>query len=204
MAIHYGIIADFLNARNDPANFDIVTATPATSVRYTVFQSGTGDRQVIVNFDFQFATSPDLFTLGGSPVSLPALVSAETIDAAGISDNATSAAALRQRKLVLFAEHNNLGELFIFPLGDLGSTSGGRPGANLLVGNPSPGPISVNYKVNGNPQPAVTLDVAGCAAIPLTTAPAIVSVATTGNAVVALAIVGKGQDFAMTLIAPIQ
>ena len=203
MAIHYGIIADFLNSKNDPANFDIVAVTSAGFVRYTVYQSAAPDRTTTIPINSQFATSPDLFNLGGSAVSLPALVSSETVDAAGIADNATSAAVLRQTKLILFAAQNNqFGQNFIFPLGDLGSTSGARSGANMLVGNPNQSPISVIYKVNGNPQPQVTLDRGGCVAIQLNTAPAIVSVQTTGNAVVALAIVGKGQDFAMTLIDP--
>src|SRR5438067_9816662 len=119
MAIHFGIIADFLNTRNDPALFDVVNATIGTSVKYTVYQSATGDRTTTVPNNNQFATSPDLFTLGGSAVSLPALVSAKTIDAAGAGDNATSAAPLRQRKLILYAAQNNHeGQSFIFPLGD--------------------------------------------------------------------------------------
>src|SRR5437667_564979 len=95
-AIHYGIIADFLNTRNDPAFFDIVTSGSA-SARFTLYQPATGDRQVTVPFTNQFATSPDLFNLGGSAVALPALVSAETVDGAGFPDNATSATILRQR-----------------------------------------------------------------------------------------------------------
>jgi hypothetical protein len=203
MAIHFGIIADFLNTKNDPAFFDVVNATFGTNVKYTVYQSATGDRVTTVPFNNQFATSPDLFNLGGSPVAVPALVSAETVDPSGTGDGSTSAAVLRQKKLILNAGQNNqFGQLFLVPVGDLGSTSGGRSGASLIVGNPNGGPISVIYKVNGSPQPSVTLDRGGCVAIPLTIAPAIVAVQTTGNAVVALALVGKGQDFAMTLIAP--
>jgi hypothetical protein len=203
--IHYGIIADFLNTRNDPAFFDIV-ATSA-SVRFTVYQPATASRQVTVPFTNQFATSPDLFNLGGSPVALPALVSAETVDNAGTSDGATSAAVLRQRKLILFTPQYNgpagPGRDFIFPLGDVGFVSGGGSGAYMLVGNPNSEPIGVNYFVNGAAQPSAAVDHGGCVAIRLNSAPAIIAVATTANAIVALAIVGKGQDFAMTLISPI-
>jgi hypothetical protein len=203
MAIHFGIIADFLNTKNDPAFFDLVSASLSNSARYTVYQE-VGERTAVVPFTNQFATSPDLFTLGGSPVALPALVSAETIDGNRVPDGATSEAILRQRKLILFAAQNNqFGQIFFFPLGDLGFVSGGGSGANMLVGNASTSPISVTYKVNNSTQPPFALDRGGCVAITLNTAPASVSVITTGNAVVALAIVGKGQDFAMTLIAPI-
>jgi hypothetical protein len=162
MAIHFGIIADFLNTKNDAALFDVVNATIGNSVKYTVYQSATGDRTTTVPFNNQFATSPDLFNLGGSPVALPALVSAETVDVSGTGDGSTSAAVLRQKKLILGAGQNNhFGQLFVFPLGDLGSASGGRSGANLLVGNPNTGPISVIYKVNGNLQTPVALDRGG-------------------------------------------
>ena len=202
-AIHYGIIADFLNTRNDPAFFDIVTSGSA-SARFTLYQPATGDRQVTVPFTNQFATSPDLFNLGGSAVALPALVSAETVDGAGFPDNATSATILRQRKLILFvAADNQFGMNFFFPLGDLGFVSGGGSGANMLVGNPNSLPISVSYSVNGAAQAPVAVDRGGCVAIRLNTAPAVIAVRTTGNAIVALAIVGKGQDFAMTLISPL-
>src|SRR5438309_11406234 len=105
MAIHFGIIADFLNSRNDPAFFDVVPTALGNSVRYTVYQP-TGDRTTTVPFNNQFASSPDLFTLGGSAVALPALVSAQTVDGNGAADNATSAAVLRQTKLILFAAQN--------------------------------------------------------------------------------------------------
>ena len=201
--IHYGIIADFLNTKNDPAYLDLVTAAAGTRVRFTVYQPATGDRTATVSINNQFATSPDLFNLGGSAVALPALVSAETVDAGGSSDHAASAAVLRLKKLILGAGPNNhVGQSFIFPLGDLGSAPGGGSGAYMLVGNPSGGFISINYTVNNNAQAPVILNRGGCVAIQLNTAPAIVSVQTNGNAVVALAIVGKGQDFAMTLIAP--
>ena len=203
MAIHYGIIADFLNSRNDPANFDLVTVGVGTQVRYTVYQPATGDRTATVFINDHFATSPDLFTLGGTAAALPALVSAETVAGGGGSDGSASEAILRQKKLMLFVPpDNHVGSSFIFPLGDLGNTSGSGSGANLLVGNPTGSPMSITYQVNNMPQPFVTVDRGGCVAIKLNTAPAIVSVETPGNAVVALAIVGKGQDFAMTLIAP--
>jgi len=208
MAIHFGIIADFLNSKNDPAFFDVVPSSASSAARYTVYQPGTGDLVVVVPYTNQlipFATSPDLFNIGGSAVALPALVSAETVDGANNPDGATSAAIIRQKKAILFTTlNNNLGQAtsFLFPLGDLGSTTGGKTGANVLVAHPNSGPIGISVTVNGATQPQVTLDRGGCVAIPLNTAPAIVSVRTTLNAIVALAVVGKGQDFAMTLIEP--
>src|SRR5438477_5118913 len=99
MAIHFGIITDFLNSKNDPAFFDIVTEGSA-AVRYIVYQPATGDRTIVVNFSNQFATSPDLFNVLVSPVSLPALVSAETIDATGRSDGVTSGSMVRQGRAI--------------------------------------------------------------------------------------------------------
>lgn len=207
MAIHYGIIADFLNTKNDPAYFDLVTSSGGTNARFTVYQA-TGNRTATVplNNQQQFGTSPDLFNLGGSPVALPALVSAESIDSADNPDGANSAAVLRQKKLILsIPRNNNSGNAtsFAFPLGDLGFTSGGGSGAFLLVGNPNGFLISVDYQVNAAPQPQVTLDRGVCVALRLETARAIVTMQANGNAIAALAIVGKGQDFAMTLIAPL-
>src|SRR6476646_452613 len=100
MGAHFGIIADFLNTKNDPANYDVVTTGSGTNVRYTVFQLN-GNRVATVPFNGQFATSPDLFNLGGAPIVSPALVLAETQDANGAPDGITSAALIRQSKLIL-------------------------------------------------------------------------------------------------------
>jgi hypothetical protein len=202
MAIHHCIIADFLNAKNDPAFFDVVAPSASASVRYVVYQPATGNRIATVPFTNQFATSADLFNFGGSPITLPALVSAETLDQTGAPDGISSSAVLRQRKLITFVPQNNqvLATNFLVPVGDLGSTSGGGSGANLLLANAGGQPVSVDYTVNGSPQPNVTLDRGECRAIRINTAPAIVGISSSDNLIVALAIVGKGQDFALTLI----
>ena len=203
MAIHYGIIADFLNSKNDPAAFD-VAASSSAGVRYTVYQPATGNRVAEFGFTSQFATSPDLFNLGGSPITTPSLVSAETLDQTGAPDGAISTALVRQRKLILHTpRHNQVNATaFTVPVGDLGSTSGGRSGANLIFANPGLTSISLEYSVNGFLQPLVTLDNGQCVAVQISTAPAFVVIESNNNLIVALAIVGKGQEFAMTLIEP--
>ncbi len=194
--IHFAIIADFLNSKNDPANFDVVTPGPGSNVRYTVYQA-TGNRVQTVPVNNSFATSSDLFNLGGSPVVLPALVSAETVDPIGRPDGFNSTAVLRQKKLILsppsVSRGGALGMAFNIPLGDLGT------GAHMLVGNPFATTATCNYSVNGVAQPAFGVEPGQVKDTPLTTAPAI-ALNCNLSVVVALALVGKGQEFALTLI----
>src|SRR5262245_44946620 len=151
MGIHYGIIADFLNTKSDPAFFDIGAAF-GTQATFTVLQP-TGNLSQTKPFVNGFATSDDLFTLSGSGVSLPAMVMAATKDTNGNDDGMASLAILRQKKLILASAAQSkgflLGTAFGFPLGDLGSTSGGGSGAHLLVGNPSGSGINGQYSTSG-------------------------------------------------------
>jgi hypothetical protein len=203
MGAHYGIIADFLNSKNDPANFDVGTSQPGTNVRYTVFQP-YGNHVQVVPFNNGFATSPDLFNLGGANTS-PALVLAESVDALGQPDRIGTTALIRQKKLVLPTPQTSVGSLgtsFLFPLGDLGNPSGGGSGAHLLIGNPSNAQADGALSINGVAQPGLGVEAGGVQNILLSTAPALVVLIMNAPVVVALAIVGKGQEFAMTLIPP--
>ncbi len=197
-AAHFVIIGNFVNSSNDPANLDVAEGPGATAVRYTVYQA-SGNRIEIVFSNNQFATSGDLFNLGGSPVVLPALVEAETVDGAGVPDNNPSSATLRQKELLLSPPQTARGALgmsFLFPVGATAN------GAHMLVGNPGGAAVGGNYSVSGAAQVAIAVESGEVKDIALTTSPAIVVLNVNGPVVVELVIVGGGKDVATTLIPP--
>lgn len=202
-ATHWAIIADFMQSRNDPAYFDVASAS-GTQVTYTVYQA-TGNRSKTVPFTDGFATSPDLFNLGGSAVALPALVEATTVDFAGSPDGVPSLGLLRQKKLILSCPSNQRGAsgtLFNVPLGNLGNAAGGGSGAHLLIANPNGGRVTGGYVVGGT-QTNFIVESGAVKDVVLNAAPQLVIVSTLDGAIVQLAIVGKGQEFAMTIVSPL-
>ena len=203
MGIHFGIITSVGNAKNEEAFFDIANLDGAQSARFTVFQTG-GNRVATVPFDGPFMTSPDLLSLDG-PVTVPAIVSAETLNGMGLPDNSRSSAMLRLRTAALpTPRFSNTARDFLIPVGDLGSTAGKRNGAMLIVGNPgSTAFMNVDWFVNGLLNGGTVAFPESCVVIPLLESHGLVEVHTTFKAVVALAIEGKGQDFEMTLIPPV-
>jgi hypothetical protein len=189
---HFAIITDWM--KKNPAFFDVATWGAGTNIRYTVFQS-TGDRVSVVPFINGFARSPNLFNIGGSDVTLPALVEAETVDANGVPDGINSMALVRQKTLIMPSPQTTADNFFTFPVGDVINS------AHLVVGNVTIIPQTVAYSINGGPAEGFILLPFQVQDVPLTIVPpAMVTVAAEIAVVVAFGQVGRGQDYAVGLI----
>jgi hypothetical protein len=155
--------------------------------------------------DNQFASSPDCFALASS---LPALVFATTTDTAVPPNDldVPSQATLRQNQFVMAVPPAvvAMGTVFAFPIGDLGQ------GAFLLIGNPDVNPTDAPVEILASPQSAIanlTVPLNGVVTYQLPAQSArsrvILQSATGIPLLVQLAVLFRGDNFAMTIIPPL-
>ena len=187
MAIHYVILADLLNSRNDFAFIDV----SSDDVQSGSILAG-GDSQVVnINLNTRYGVSTDLFQIPG--IVFPALVIANFGSAVGLK----SSVVLRQRKGVMAVppQEYTLFTQFRFPLGDLAN------GAVLLVGNPSGIAASLSIAAGTTPIPTPPAVQPGTAAqIPITIPATRVNVASNVPVVLQVAFLGRGQEFSTSII----
>ncbi len=188
MAIHYVVLADLLNSHNDVAFIDATSDLAQAAIVSIVsnFQS------VLLNPVTRFGSSTDLFLTG---VPLPALVEVDMNDLPSVST-----AVLRQNKLELSIpkKQNTVGKQFSYPLGDLGT------GAFVFVAAPfGDAQFTLAY---GTDVPSALMGVpgGGVKQVQLTSAQTRVRINNSGvnPLMVQIAVLGHGQEFSMTFVAP--